>query len=883
MTLGEAGLLRAWFVEGPFVNTDNPPPSPQRDTEVHQDATGAMFETNENGVLDLDAQFGLHGTGSELAIAKGSLRVDSNVDGWLLLRTDGWLSATIDGNLRMRPNEAIGRVRGWQALPLSLKQGWHTVRLECRRLNDRWSLTARFVDRSGHAPPGATWQVPGAAPSSKRHLDPFNVSLDLSAEAPVGLRLKIDAPLGTPVPANSPLVISLRSGGGTLQKSLSVGTWPVASAPLTPLIVQVGLLNEWVEQSPIQDTALTLEVSAGAYRVLRRVNLSRELLGAWQAVARQLLALREPTPSELDIPRASLLSAMRDLSSAAVETRPAVEIRNAIAQAQWVSDALANARQLWTEPGIRDLAWRSSADASVQPFALQVPKISAADSRLPLVVVLHGYNGTPRSVLDAFLDTTPGQPPREVPGFILVPSAHGNAFYRGPGERDVLEILEWALRALPVDRNHVSITGVSMGGTGTAEIALHYPDKFAAFAPLCGYQSYYVRRDVSGQPIRAWERKLMHRNSAASSADSGRYLPMYLAHGLKDKPLENSRVLTTRYKALGYKLTEDWPNLGHSVWKKTWAHAGLFPWLSAQEQAIDPAKITLAATSLRHAQSYWLRVTSLDSQAELSTIDAEIAQSNTIRVVSRGVSAFAIVDTKRIDNNRPVQLQIDGIDVTAAPKSSLNFRRRDGLWIQGGVAAGPRKTLGAEGPWLDLWSEPLVFVYGTGSPETVGANREVARAFAAPQGTNDGAYPLVSDVEYLSGGHWDAVPILVGNSTDHALLAKWHNRLPWSTDSRSIRFGGREFKGEKLGALFVYPNPESPGRLIGVITAPTADGIWQSLSLPYLLPDFFVFDSRVAPASGEPILGRHGHVLAAGFFNEDWSLPNQLNDPLDEH
>ena len=101
-------------------------------------------------------------------------------------------------------------------------------------------------------------------------------------------------------------------------------------------------------------------------------------------------------------------------------------------------------------------------------------------------------------------------------------------------------------------------------------------------------------------------------------------------------------------------------------------------------------------------------------------------------------------------------------------------------------------------------------------------------------------------------------------------------------DAETIRFAGRQFKGDKLGAIYVYPHPDNPTQVIGVITAPTPLGLWQALSLPVLLPDFFVFDSRTSPAAGEPILGRRARVLAAGYFNNDWALPAQLNDPIDE-
>jgi hypothetical protein len=49
--------------------------------------------------------------------------------------------------------------------------------------------------------------------------------------------------------------------------------------------------------------------------------------------------------------------------------------------------------------------------------------------------------------------------------------------------------------------------------------------------------------------------------------------------------------------------------------------------------------------------------------------------------------------------------------------------------------------------------------------------------------------------------------------------------------------------------------------------------------LPDLIPDFVVWDEQVAPSRGQILLGP-GMLRAAGFFENDWSLPAQIDDPL---
>jgi hypothetical protein len=77
----------------------------------------------------------------------------------------------------------------------------------------------------------------------------------------------------------------------------------------------------------------------------------------------------------------------------------------------------------------------------------------------------------------------------------------------------------------------------------------------------------------------------------------------------------------------------------------------------------------------------------------------------------------------------------------------------------------------------------------------------------------------------------------------------------------------------------VRPNPRRPDRYLVVVEGVDALGTWRSLSLPDLLPDFVVWDVDVAPSRGQMLLGP-GMLRAGGFFENDWSLPARIDDPL---
>jgi pimeloyl-ACP methyl ester carboxylesterase len=876
--LGSSGYVRGWSVTA-FEREAHDGSADERTTKTK----ASVQLTNSDGALTLESWFKPASTASNTVVATGRLSLKSDLQGWLLLKVPGRLAVAIDGKPMLRRDTPLAYARGWHAVQLQLPAGIHSVELTSRFARETWSLTARLLDENGSAPAGAQWWLPSSAAKTKTNSEPFGVQVKFAESAPIGLALEIGAPAGTLVTSPEPVTITIALPGASPARVLSAGRWPRDDSP-SAYTLHLGPIDELVQLMPHTDGALSIEVRVGKYRVTRALHLSKAALLAWRHAIELRHGLATRTGDSLDVIGASLQVAEQDLAGAMLDNRGLQEIERITSRVERLTQSLTQNQMPWQGAGIHELAWRASADSSLQRFALQAPAHVGDGKPRPLVVVLHGYNGTARHALDAFLDVTSGASEPKVDGYVLAPAAHGNAFYRGPGERDVLEILDWALQALVVDKSRVTITGASMGGTGTAEIAFHYPDRFAALSPLCGYQSYFVRRDTALQPLRQWERKLMHRFSPASSAEAGRYLPMYLAQGLKDKPLENSKVLTARYKELGYSLVEDWPDLGHAVWKRTWAKAGLFPWLSQKQRVEDPPRITLVATALRHGKSHWLNLTDLDPQAEVSRIDAEFKPGNVLVVFTKGVEGFAIGPTAKMDGTQALQVTLDSTKLVVPARTPLRFHREGGVWKAGAFeGAATRKSVHVEGPWSDLWSERLAFVYGSLRSTTAGTNASVARALAAPTGGVDYHYPVVSDREFEAPQFGDMVPILIGSSSDNTWLAQWAKRLPIAVESDSIVLGTHRYKGDRVGAVFVYPNPDHPSSMIGVVTAPTTEGLWQMTLLPLLLPDFTVFDTRITPSAGQPIVGRAGKVLAAGFFNADWSLPARVNDPLDEN
>jgi predicted peptidase len=108
-----------------------------------------------------------------------------------------------------------------------------------------------------------------------------------------------------------------------------------------------------------------------------------------------------------------------------------------------------------------------------------------------------------------------------------------------------------------VDKNRVYLTGLSMGGFGTWELAMAFPEYFAAIAPICG----------GGNPELVSQLK---------------NIPVWVFHGKKDDavPVYQSARMVDALKAIGADVKYTvLPEGGHiDAWVYAYGEAGLFDW-----------------------------------------------------------------------------------------------------------------------------------------------------------------------------------------------------------------------------------------------------------------------------------------------------------------
>lgn len=188
---------------------------------------------------------------------------------------------------------------------------------------------------------------------------------------------------------------------------------------------------------------------------------------------------------------------------------------------------------------------------------------TSKNEKFPLLLFLHGggesgdslstikSNGPPKLIAEG----------KQFPFLILAPQ---NPFKKKWwNTRAVAQLLDSVVANNRVDKNRIYLSGLSRGGAAAWEMAVQYPDKFAALAVVCG---------MTPIPYASWINKKM---------------PIWVFHGEEDRsiPISESEAMVNKLLEMGYnvKFTR-YKDVGHSAWEKAYNTEELYNWLILQKK-----------------------------------------------------------------------------------------------------------------------------------------------------------------------------------------------------------------------------------------------------------------------------------------------------------
>jgi predicted peptidase len=208
-------------------------------------------------------------------------------------------------------------------------------------------------------------------------------------------------------------------------------------------------------------------------------------------------------------------------------------------------------------------------------YLLYLPEGYLQDTvtRWPLVLFLHG-SGERGHDLEKV--KTHGPPKLVAQGkkfpFILV-SPQAPSAGIGWEPNTLYQMLQDIKARYRVDGDRVYLTGLSMGGFGSWNLAMKHPEEFAAVVPICG----------GGDTAEIWQLRNM---------------PVWCFHGALDNvvPLASSQKMVEGLKRYNPSVRFTiYPDANHNSWTVTYDNDSLYQWLLAQKKfvykrvAADPA------------------------------------------------------------------------------------------------------------------------------------------------------------------------------------------------------------------------------------------------------------------------------------------------------
>jgi predicted peptidase len=225
-------------------------------------------------------------------------------------------------------------------------------------------------------------------------------------------------------------------------------------------------------------------------------------------------------------------------------------------------------------------------DGAAHGYQVFVPAKNAGGKHPPMILFLHG-SGERGSDNLAQLNAGIGPYLRkhadDFPAIVVLPQVPEHGAWMGENNRVALAALDAATREFGGDANRTYLTGLSMGGYGTWEIATQQPQRFAAIAPICGALqpppiSEFAQLRVTSVTDAA--------NPYAALATRMHGKPIWIFHGAKDDvvpPDDDRKTFAALKTADGDVHYTEFPDANHNAWDPAYNTPEFWKWLFAQK------------------------------------------------------------------------------------------------------------------------------------------------------------------------------------------------------------------------------------------------------------------------------------------------------------
>ena len=545
--------------------------------------------------------------------------------------------------------------------------------------------------------------------------------------------------------------------------------------------------------------------------------------------------------------------------------------------------------------GIRDVndlhtivgGYESAIDGSYQPYGLVIPRGMRHGQREPLRLDLWFHGRGEKLSEVAFLSQQRDSTGEYTPDDTLVLHPYGrysNAF-KFAGEMDVLEVLDYVKRRLPIDEDRVSVRGFSMGGAACWQFATHYADRWFAANPGAGFSetpeflAFFQSEEVRDRTpwyqqelwqlydCPPWSRNLLHCPTIAYS-------------GELDRQKQAADVMASALANVGIDLVHViGPQTAHKIHEASKIEIeSRMSQLARRACGEAPDRIEFTTVSLRYHRMHWIEVRGLVEHWTPAKVSAT-RDDTKITVTTDNVSRIRFDFGPGQWTGNPagsIQVEING-QALQGPlvRSDRSWRweleRFQDQWRTATDDGQLRKRPRLQGPIDDAFMDTFLFVLPSGKSSDAilqdWIDSEALHAMLHWRKHFRGDIRQKLDRDVTETDLASSNLILFGDIETNLLIRRIAPELPVRWLPEKIHIGAHSVPRKGHAALMIYPNPLNEDRYVVLNSGFTCreDDYLNNARQTPKLPDWALVDIREGATTTDP-----GKVLRAGFFDERW-------------
>lgn len=295
---------------------------------------------------------------------------------------------------------------------------------------------------------------------------------------------------------------------------------------------------------------------------------------------------------------------------------------------------------------------------------LWVPADYTPERSWRLLVDLHGQNGTGEGALGRWLEDLKA----DGETFLLCPTAGPGAWGRSLlGHAYVFTAIRDVMARYAIDPDLVFLDGASMGGNGSFQLVVSYPDRFAGAMPRSGGPLFrYVKARDGSKTV------------TAEGVENLVATPLYWIVGGKDRevPLDWVKAAHARIEPLKSDYTfRLFPEGGHEWFPGE--NAAVLAWMKERRRNAWPGRVNVVTNEQRFNRNFWLEITAFRETRSFprsfigpggktieqrpillkwARAEAELdREKNEIRITAEGVRSLRVyLHGKMVDFSKPV-------------------------------------------------------------------------------------------------------------------------------------------------------------------------------------------------------------------------------------